>query len=142
MAKWLCCVCLGILSAALLLLESGCAPSGSTGPETANISGKVTFGGEPVREGTVTFEARESGYVGEAELKSDGRYEMSIPIASYNVAVRPPMVEVATAEDTPPSMDYKEVKNIPNRYRSFETSGLKAEVKAGGSTADFDMTAE
>ena len=137
---------LGLILGTVLFVGWGCEGGGTTGPVKATISGKVTFGGEAVSEGVVSFEAPTSGHASECELSGSGTYSATIPVGSYRVAIRPLMVEVeAQADpDTEPSStkEYKDAPNIPERYRSFESSGLTAQVEEGGSTVDFDMTAE
>jgi hypothetical protein len=131
-------VWVGVLLGIVLMLGAGCGSTDS-GPATASVSGSVTFGGEAVGEGTIVFEAAETGHGGEATLESDGAYKIELPVGSYSVIVQPPMIEVAEDPDTDPSMEYKEVANIPEKYWAPETSDLKAEVTESGATANFEL---
>src|SRR6478752_4016759 len=58
-----------ILLAISALLVPGC----STGPAKGEVQGKITFKGQPVKEGTVTFLNTKEGGAAEAQIK-DGTY--------------------------------------------------------------------
>lgn len=131
-------LCSAMMLTAIALAGAGCG-SDTSGPTTATISGKVTFHGEAVGEGSISFEAPASGHGGEAILESDGSYKIELPVGGYNVTIRPPMVEIPSDGTTDPSMEYKVVANIPEEYRSADTSDLKADVPESGATADFDL---
>jgi hypothetical protein len=78
-----------IVAAALLIAASGCGAD--NGLTLAKVSGKVTFNGKPVTNGTVFFMPDESaGTVGPAaaaSLKADGTYIMSTENPSDGVIV-------------------------------------------------------
>lgn len=132
--------------APLALLVAACVGcGGSTGnnPDFA-VSGKVTFAGEAVTEGIVVFELADQGAAINAALGVEGAYTVTtppggMPAGSYKVSIQPVPVEMPTdadAEPPPPN----DPANIPEKYRSAETSGLTADVKAGDNTFDFEMT--
>ena len=132
------------LLAALLALAatlSGCAPREVLG----RITGKVTFQGQPVPEGVVLFRNREKAVYMTAELKPDGSYVVrratgeGLPPGSYEVMINPPL------EDAPmgPALEPPKIKpypNIPQKYRSYESSGLSVTVHEGENPFDVEMT--
>ncbi len=123
----------------LVGLLVGCSGSGGPEVKTVTVSGKVTFQGQPVEEGTITFENTETGHVGSAELGSEGAYSVELPVGHYAVAITPPMVEVPNTADSPGGEDFKDVDNIPEKYWNSATSGLTAQVDENNTTHDFDM---
>lgn len=121
----------------LCLLFTGC-PS-SSGPPRYKITGKVTFQGQPVEEGTITFDDPALGQPNQGELGPGGAYSTELLAGSYKVSVTPPLVETKPTADTPPDLVEKNVKNIPKKYRRQETSGLTADVSKDKRTFDFDL---
>src|SRR5437868_1895377 len=67
-----------------LVVFAGC-PS-SSGPPRYKISGKVTFQGQPVEEGNITFSEPTTGQVNEGPLGPGGTYATEIPAGSYKVS--------------------------------------------------------
>lgn len=131
---------ISIVLIAALLLISGCG----SGEPMGKVSGKVTFQGAPVSEGTVTFVNQEQGGLAAGELKPDGTYTLfsttgGLKPGTYKVAIRPPDVEIPGDGSTAPSMRPKDVDNIPKKYHNGETSGFEAVVKEGKNEFDFDM---
>src|SRR4051812_3798056 len=61
-----------LASMALLFLLCGAACS--SGPVKGEVQGKVTFKGQPVKEGTVTFLNTKDGGAAEAAINPDGTY--------------------------------------------------------------------
>lgn len=125
---------------ATLLLLSGCGSSEPTG----KVSGKVTFKGAPVTEGTVTFVNKDQGGIAAGELQSDGTYTLfstsgGLKPGTYRVSIMPPEVEIPGDGSTAPSTGPKDVDNIPEKYRNGESSGFEADVKEGKNEFDFDM---
>ena len=112
----------------------------SSGPRTGHVSGKVTFEGKPVSEGVVTFDT--PGSSAEAKLKEDGTFVVEVPVVvgEYAVTVTPVMHLVDTDPGkSPPSPEYKEARNIPERYRQAGTSPLTAKVGEGKNFFELEM---
>lgn len=115
------------------------------GPAKGQVSGKVTFRGQPVREGKITFLPQGPGNPAEADLQSDGSYRIEtidggLVVGEYRVLINPPVVLVDTDPGkSPPSPMEKPVKDIPMRYRNVN-SPLKVTVQPGPNTFDFDLT--
>lgn len=125
------------ICAALCSLLVGC--TSSNGPPRYKISGKVTFQGQAVEEGNITFADPASGQVNEGPLGSGGTYSTELPAGSYKVSIAPPLVEMKSTADTPPDLVEKNVKNIPKKYRRQESSGFTADVAKDKRTFDFDL---
>jgi hypothetical protein len=103
------------------------------------VNGKVTYQGQPVQEGEITFEDPAAGQVNSSPLGSGGAYSVELPAGDYRVSIAPPLVESKGTADSPPDMVPKKVKNIPKKYWVQESSGLKAQVAKDKRTIDFDL---
>jgi hypothetical protein len=122
------------LVGAAVLLVVGCG----TAEKPIDVSGKVTFKGEPVAEGSVQFIEDRTGRGAEVNLGPDGTYKVSLFAGEYKVVVTPPYV--VDESSGMPNPYYKKVKNIPAKYHSTETSGLAATVGPGKAAHDFNLT--
>lgn len=124
------------------LIPIACGPSG---PELAQVSGKITYQGKPVPKGRVTFvSTAEGGRNATGELSSDGSYRLQTEnpgdgalLGQYNVTV--------FAHDEP-ILDYIPRKPVqpkilaPTKYEKPDTSDLKATVQSGSNTFNFELT--
>ena len=108
------------------------------------ITGKVTFQGQPVSEGIILFRNKPKAIYMTADLKPDGTYVVrrasgeGLPLETYEVMVNPPI------QDAPmgPALEPPKIKpcpNIPQKYRSYESSGLSVTVHEGENEFDVDM---
>ena len=124
---------------ACLLLA--CAIAGCDADKQARykVAGKVSYQGQPVEEGEITFEDPAAGQVNSSPLGPGGSYALELPAGDYRVSVAPPLVEVKSTADTPPDMVEKKVNNIPKKYRTQEKSGLSAQVAKDKRTFDLDL---
>jgi hypothetical protein len=123
----------------LFVTITGC----DSGPAAGEVRGKVTFKGQPVKEGMVTFLNTTEGGAFEGQIKSDGTYAVPNPVAvgEYVVEIKPPVVIQDTDPGkSPPAPVEKPMKDIPKKYRMQGTTPLKASVKAGPNELNFDMT--
>ncbi len=133
-----------VLVFAILLM--GC---GDSNPNTVPVEGRVTLDGQPVSEGTITFQPVEpaEGFPRRPAiglLQTDGSYRLStfdendgaVP-GSYQV-----MVVSVTGGPTPEEPDAPEQWRIPQRYGTPGQSPLHASVPAqhrGVLTLNFDL---
>jgi hypothetical protein len=122
------------LVGAVVLVAAGCGAA----ERPIDVSGKVTFQGDPVTEGSVQFIDESTGRGAEVELGPDGTYKASLFAGQYKVVVTPPYI-VDESKGGLPNPYYKKVKNIPAKYHSTETSGLTAAVSPDKTVHDFDM---
>ena len=103
------------------------------------VSGKVTYQGQPVGEGTITFENPTAGEVNSSPLNSSGSYSLELSAGDYKVSIAPPLVPTKGTGDSPPDMVPKKVNNIPKKYWVQESSGLSAQIAKNKRTFDFDL---
>ena len=147
----------GVLALLLPLCLAGCSSKGT-------VSGKVTYKGEPVRQGVVMFVAGD-GWSSSAPINEDGTYQIAnLPPGSFKLTVetlagsaqggrqtqgppggkwRPPkdadvpkQVEEAVRK---PLQQVSAPPRLPAKYAKAETSGLTCEVKPGRQAHDIDL---
>jgi hypothetical protein len=129
-----------ILAAAAALLACGAC---SKPRDIAAVHGKVTFRGEPLTEGLVIFEDKELQALVSAKILPDGTYRVKVMegdglyLGNYTIRVMPPILDQLEMSKTPPKQ--KLYPNIPARYRSAPSSGLRLIVGAGDNPFDIDM---
>lgn len=131
------------MRAPTLVLIAALVPTAcSSGPTKGEVHGKVTFKGQPVKEGTVTFLNPKEGGAAEGQIK-DGNYSLvgGALLGDYVVEIKPLMHIVDTDPGkTPPAPVEKPAPDIPAKYRMQGTTSLKATVKGGANEINFDMT--
>jgi hypothetical protein len=116
----------------------GC--SGGNKVARYRVTGKVTYQGQPVERGEITFEDPSTGQVNSSSLSAGGAYALEVPAGDFRVSVAPPLIETKGTGDSPPDMvPDPGVKNIPRKYRRQETSGLAAQVAKDKRTFDFEL---
>ena len=76
------------LVGAAVMLVAGCG----SGEKEIDISGKVTFKGEPVTEGQVQFIEDRTGRGTQVDLDGNGMYKATLFPGDYKVAVTPPYI--------------------------------------------------
>jgi hypothetical protein len=139
-----------------LVLAIGCDKANPHAP--ASVTGKVTYKGNPVTAGTVTFNPNSEGPFSSASLNEDGTYTINeAPAGDFTVTVdtesfnpdrkkatygpggagagatSPPPAGVKTATPTG-----KYVK-IPKKYSDPKASPLTAKLGAGKQTVNFPL---
>lgn len=131
-------------SATLAGLFVGCGSGEDPRPATVPVQGKVTYQGQPVPKGTITFQSA-SGESAVGEIQPDGTYTLStfkekdgaIP-GAHKV-----MIVANTGDPTkmPSSPGYVAPKElVPQKYASLDTSGLEATVSKDKKTPyDFEL---
>jgi hypothetical protein len=114
----------------------------SRGPATGEVSGKVTYKGSPVTEGSVTFLNPTEGGAAEAQIEKDGSYKVGgVVVGEYLVEIKPLWHVVDTDPGkSPPAPMEKPAPNIPKKYRMQGTTPLKASVKQGPNEINFEMS--
>lgn len=130
------------LAAVALLSIPGCSDS-----NWGHVTGTVSLQGQPVGPGSLMFEpegaATASATSAIAHFREDGKYELKsagnrkgAPIGTYLVMIHGRSEESFGDEVVNP--DQKSV--IPHKYMNHRLSGLKATIKPGSQTIDFDLT--
>jgi hypothetical protein len=124
----------------LFLVVVSCS---NRGPKTGRVEGKVTFEGNPVNDGAVSFLNLTDGASAGANLKPDGTFVCDGPVVvgDYVVVITPHMHIVDTDPGkSPPAPVEKPAPNIPPKYRQQGTTPLKAKVEEGKNSIDLKMT--
>ncbi|HKB00588.1 MAG TPA: carboxypeptidase-like regulatory domain-containing protein [Gemmataceae bacterium] len=147
----------GLGLALLLAVLAGCSPG------TGNVSGKVTYKGQPLPGAIVTFQPADPGKNAmTVALDKESRYSVTLPAGEVRLTVDTRVnVPKASMPMVPPNLEKEaQAKDgekdapkgedggrrsgkfvpIPERYASVELSGLKFTVKAGDQTQDIDLT--
>jgi hypothetical protein len=123
-------------ASALVLFATlaGCGDGGST------AGGTVTFDGQPVATGTVTFAKSNGGLVREGAVITDGSFQAVVPPGKYKVEVTASKVVGGRKQKGFDGKD-EEVElreeTIPPRYNA-ETE-LAQEIKPGANTVTLEL---
>lgn len=132
---------------AAVVLTSGCGPSYPLG----KVSGTVTYNGEPVKTGDVTFHPAE-GRVSVARIENGQIVDATTFETGDGVALGPATVTIAAFEITgtvevlseeDPSQTYEqEIREplVPLKYDSVETSGLQYTIEKGKNELKIELT--
>jgi hypothetical protein len=122
---------------------SGCAEPNEH-PKTFPVTGKVTYKGQPVPKGTITFQP-DQGQAAVGEIQPDGTYQLSTfsqgdgAVAGHHRifvianTADPTKIPGSTPGWTPP----KDL--VPQKYNKLETSGLEATVSEDKKEYNFDL---
>lgn len=117
----------------------GCGGGAGDGPPRYRVHGKVTYKGQPVAKGTITFGAMDAKTgTPDAASINNGSYtvERGLAAGDYVVVVEevsPSLREADKAKSALPK------STIPTKYAVAKTSDLKFTVKTSSNTADFDL---
>ena len=130
--------CIAWINIAALSLVAAC----NQGPPMGTVRGKVTFKGQPVKEGRVTLLNPTQGGTYEALIGTEGAYAVvgGVAVGDYIVEISP-LMELKDTDPgkTPPAPVEKNAPDIPKKYRQQGTSPLKAAVKQGPNEVNFEM---
>jgi hypothetical protein len=111
------------------------AAVGCGGDSTPEVSGKITFRGNPIPLGSVMFVGSDGNAI-DAHLGDDGRY-------SIRPARVGPMKVVVTAGPTPPpkagAKPGPAPAALPAKYGKRETTDLTVELKPGSNEFSYDI---
>ena len=128
----------GIFCALVLGQLLGCG-GGQPQVTTAEVAGKVTYKGQPLKLGTVSFQPPTGAFVS-GDIKPDGTYSLkgvvglnSVRIVSQEGAAIPADATPQERKAAPPP------KNLIPEVYGNSSSKLTFEVKPGKNTADFDL---
>jgi hypothetical protein len=133
-------ICFSTTLAGLLV---GCGSGEDPHPATVSVQGKVTYQGQPVPKGTITFQPA-GGRPAVGEIKPDGTYRLST-FGEMDGAIpgaHKVMILANTGDPTkmPSSPGYVVPKDlVPRKYASPETSGLEVNVSKDKASYDFDL---
>lgn len=125
---------IGLVTAVTLI--AGCTASDNT--PTGKVKGRVTYKGQPLKEGTIVFHPSDGrsgvGQIRDGEIVNVTTYEPGdgAPFGPCNVSIQ----AMSNATDM-----YAPRKSlIPEKYASAEKSGLTADIIEGQeTTVEFDL---
>jgi hypothetical protein len=129
-----------VLLALAACIAVGCS-KGDRYTGTAQVTGKVTYNGQPLAGAVVTF-IGDAGETPEAGMSSeDGAYDLRVKPGNYTATVSkltaPASAKVAVSMEEAMSNARAPVEEpketLPTKYQSRTESPLKVEVGAGGS---------
>ena len=133
------------LAAALVIAAIGC--SGSGRPDTARVTGLVTYKGQPLAEAQVSFIPAQ-GRPASGGTGADGRFTLTTfrandgALLGEHTVIIAKTVPVAGQEDKPYAYPYAKPRSvIPEKYGNLQKSPLKETVTAKGPNEfTFDLT--
>ena len=123
----------------ILALAAGCGSS-----DAATVEGTVTLDGQPLKEGTISFEPVDptTGGTGGGVIK-DGKFTATnVPVGEMKVRISAPkVVGKRKAYNTPdsPTVDITE-ELLPAKYNT--STELKIAVKKGGQKEKFELSSK
>ena len=128
-------------SAILSLILAGCGERVKMG----RVSGKVTYKGQPVPNGAITFLPSPSGPPATGAIEN-GTYTLQTPEFGRGAVLGKHEVMITALQDAPTWGPEERTPLpppiIPVKFGDTSTSGLTAEVQEGENTIDFDLTDE
>lgn len=135
---WLC-VILGAL------LASGLGGCGG-GADMVRVTGHVTYDGQPLTTGEISFSSVDGGRIAMSGIDSKGNYELRTSTTVAGVAPGNYKVKIVAVEQQSGMSDdgkpFPAKRLIPEKYGDVATSGLTATVEKGKSKIDFDVKKE
>ncbi|EAQ81819.1 hypothetical protein [Blastopirellula marina] len=120
----------------LCILLCGCG--GGNGLETAPATGQVLYNGKPLPYGTVSFRPK-AGSPATGVIQTDGSFTLTTYrngdgaiLGMHEVLINATEHDAGIAAPVQPDTEMLAPKSlIPEKYMSFSTSGITAEVKQG-----------
>jgi hypothetical protein len=129
-----------VVGVALLLLTTGCS-----GPKLMEVSGKVTYKGQPVPSTRVCFQPDSGSRPSIGITDDSGKFQMSYSRAQWGVTPGPHTVclsYVVGADEergrVPPKAS-REVKTVILRYGDPKKSSLHYDVNKNGEVFNIDL---
>ena len=124
------------LCCALTSFSFGC----SAGAKHGMVSGTVSLDGQPLKSGTIRFDAADGRTAAADATISDGRFSVSLPPGDKRVSITSPkVIGKKKMYDTPDSPIYDVTEeSLPQRYNAQST--LSITVIAGAQEKDFPLT--
>jgi hypothetical protein len=143
-----------------MMVFAGCSSNGRSFP-TGEVSGKITFKGEPISLGKVTFiSTGPAGDFGTGTI-NDGAYTLDAPLGLCKIEVQ---MDTDDNKNAIPPQQMKMIKakmkamkdqgmkvpdelpvtkkstfSLPDKYKFAAKSGLELEVKSGKQSKDWDL---
>jgi len=117
-----------------LVLFSGCMGGGADKlqPELGQVNGVVTLDGEPLPNALVDFVPAAAGHISSGTTDASGGYTLAYDATNAGAALGEHVVRISTKIGA-----VGDPEKVPARYNAL--SELKATVKAGENTINFDL---
>lgn len=126
------------LAAGLVLVATGCGG----GRDTATVTGRVTYKGQPLTAGSVAIHVA-GRRPATGPINPDGTYRVEqAPVGEAKVAVQTPRPAPATKAapgPVPGGAAPVRVVPIPDRFADADRTTLSAVVRSGGQQHDIDI---
>jgi hypothetical protein len=140
---------LGLLMAAAIW---GCS-GGTKPPPSAEVSGKVTYKGQPVPGGEVTFVTVKGGYASGGRIDENGNYKVTVPVGDVKITVDNTMLGrggrgaprgggggMLKRPDSEAPTEWKgHYIDLPSKYANADQTDLTYTVVAGSQTHDITL---
>jgi hypothetical protein len=118
------------LMVGLIATYTGCSEK-PTDPSRAIVSGIVTFSGQPLKGGSITFQSVDKPTGTRISIDSDGRYTTDrAPLGKNLVTIETESLQYGNAAA---------YVKIPAKYNDVTNSGLTADVKPGENEINFTL---
>jgi hypothetical protein len=118
-----------------LLIMAGC--QSEAGPPKGVVRGSVTFKGQPVKGGIITFFQSGRPYLG--KIQPDGSFKLSAAVGECQVTIEQREPGQPDPKAPPPGVLLPGKNLLPEKYAATHTSGLTFDVKPGTNKVDFDL---
>ncbi len=132
-ARWICIVVVSLL----LVSTSGC---GKKQQPVVPVSGTVLYNGKPLDSGSVVFQPKD-GPPAHSKIQQDGTFRLSTHRDGDGAVLGEHAVQITCYEPPPTGQIETPLgkSRIPRKYTSYETSGLKANVKPANEPLVFEL---
>jgi hypothetical protein len=137
-----------LMACVLAVTSTALADDKKPEPKGEPVSGTVTYKGQPIPAGVITFISKDGKTTVSAPLAEDGTYKATVPAGEYKVTVStdPAVPDKKPDPKTPPKLPPvdpkkppKVVVKIPAKYGDPKTTPLVITVKAGAQTIDIAL---
>ena len=115
------------------LFVCGCGHSTAT----AIVNGTVRFDGQPLADASVVFEPTDGSRPSAGTTDASGKYTLRFNPTTEGAIAGEHIVSIRTAP-AEPDPENPAVERLPSKYHS--ATELKATLKSGRQTIDFDLT--
>lgn len=126
----------------VVVVVGGCSNTGVKN-KLGKVSGTVTLGGAPLPDALVTFSGIQGGSPSSGRTDAAGKYTLVFSRNINGAEVGAHTVTISTYQPESDEPARPEVpEKVPLKYRDPDSKDLlKAEVKAGSNTINFDLEA-
>lgn len=136
-----------VLLVSSLILTAGCGPGSNLPGPSGTVTGKATYKGEPIPEGSaVVFVHQKTGIIATGLTDAQGNFNVlmrngrDILVGDYAINITPPgqpdeNISILTMDNVP-----EEWKKVPQKYWGEPTSGEIFTVVEGKNEYNLELT--